>query len=84
MLLPSFTALCALATIPWVDARTDYPVVGVKSGINPLTRETPARRNISALYEEAGPQWDLYVDALKAMQRTNETDPLSYFQIASQ
>ncbi|KAG7128760.1 Tyrosinase like protein [Verticillium longisporum] len=83
MLLPSFTALCALATIPWVDARTDYPVVGVKSGINPLTRETPARRNISALYEEAGPQWDLYVDALKAMQRTNETDPLSYFQIAS-
>ncbi|KAM0527778.1 hypothetical protein ACHAPS_002395 [Verticillium nonalfalfae] len=56
MLLPSFTALCALATIPWVDARTDYPVVGVKSGINPLTGETPARRNISALYEEAGPQ----------------------------
>ncbi|KAM0286759.1 hypothetical protein ACHAQH_000779 [Verticillium albo-atrum] len=82
MLLPSFTALCALATLPLVDARTDYPIVGARSGINSLTGETPARRNISALYQESGPQWDLYVGALTAMQEANETDPLSYFQIA--
>ncbi|KAM0331684.1 hypothetical protein ACHAQA_003363 [Verticillium albo-atrum] len=82
MLLPSFTALCALATLPWVEARTNYPVVGARSGINSLTGETPARRNISALYQEGGPQWDLYVGALTAMQEANETDPLSYFQIA--
>ncbi|RCI12656.1 hypothetical protein L249_0161 [Ophiocordyceps polyrhachis-furcata BCC 54312] len=42
----------------------------------------PPRRNINDLQREAGPEWDLYVQALAAMQRVNEADDLSYFQIA--
>ncbi|KAI8284094.1 Tyrosinase [Colletotrichum sp. SAR11_240] len=55
---------------------------GVRSGINVQTGEVPARRDINSLYDEGGPQWDLYVEALTAMQDANETDPVSFFQIA--
>jgi tyrosinase len=62
MLFPSFvTALCALAaSAPLVSAQAapnPVPVVGPRSGINAQTGETPARRNINDLYQEAGPQW---------------------------
>ncbi|KAL0764557.1 hypothetical protein CaCOL14_012858 [Colletotrichum acutatum] len=60
----------------------EYPVVGVTSGVNLRTGEMPIRRDINVIYEEAGPQWDLYVGALTAMQDANETDPISYFQVA--
>ncbi|KAK1502932.1 hypothetical protein CTAM01_04921 [Colletotrichum tamarilloi] len=59
-----------------------YPIVGVRSGINMRTGEMPIRRNINTIHEEAGPQWDLYIRALMAMQDANETDPISYFQVA--
>lgn len=58
MFLPSFTALCALASIPLAAAqREPYPITGTWSGVNSRTGETPARRNINDLYQEAGPQW---------------------------
>ncbi|ROT34867.1 tyrosinase [Sodiomyces alkalinus F11] len=82
MFLPLFcVGLAALASIPWTAAQSTHPVVGVSSGINPGTGETPARRNINDIYREAGPEWDLLVGALSAMQAANETHPLSYFQI---
>ncbi|KAK1495132.1 hypothetical protein CCUS01_13523 [Colletotrichum cuscutae] len=34
-----------------------YPIVGVRSGINMRTGEMPIRRNINTIHEEAGPQW---------------------------
>ncbi|KAH6690699.1 tyrosinase [Plectosphaerella plurivora] len=89
MLVPSFvTALCAMAVSAplLVSAQAPpnpVPVVGPRSGINAQTGETPARRNINDLYQEAGPQWDLYVQALTAMQNAPERDPTSYFQIAA-
>lgn len=58
MLVPSFLALCALASIPLATAqRNPYPIVGVFSGVNSQTGETPARRNLNDIYDEAGPQW---------------------------
>ncbi|KAL2755917.1 hypothetical protein ACRALDRAFT_2027571 [Sodiomyces alcalophilus JCM 7366] len=80
-LLLSWVGFATLASIPLTVAQSTYPVVGVKSGINIETGETPARRNINDLHMEAGPEWDLLIGALSAMQAANETDPLSYFQI---
>ncbi|OHF00261.1 hypothetical protein CORC01_04450 [Colletotrichum orchidophilum] len=71
-----------LVAAPWRVVTQEYPVVGVKSGVNMRTGEIPIRRNINNIYEEAGPQWDLYVGALTAMQDANETEPTSYFQVA--
>ncbi|KAK3333928.1 hypothetical protein B0T19DRAFT_491238 [Cercophora scortea] len=61
---------------------TPIPVVGVRTGIDPRTGQRPARQNINQLYARGGPQWDLYILALSSLQAVNETDELSYFQIA--
>ncbi|KAM4055708.1 tyrosinase [Hirsutella rhossiliensis] len=54
-----------------------YAVTGarVRSG------SVPIRRNINDLQAEAGPQWDLYIQALSSMIGASPSDPLSYFQI---
>lgn len=63
MLIPSFvTALCALAvSAPLVSAQSQapnpLPITGPRSGVNAQTGETPIRRNINDLFQEAGPQW---------------------------
>ncbi|KAL2876919.1 hypothetical protein SGCOL_007747 [Colletotrichum sp. CLE4] len=69
-----------LAAAPWSITAQEYPIIGVRSGINMRTGEMPIRRNINNIYGEAGPQWDLYVGALAAMQDANETDSTSFFQ----
>ncbi|CAK7275091.1 hypothetical protein SEPCBS119000_006504 [Sporothrix epigloea] len=56
-------------------------VVGVTTGIDASTGQRPARINIDDLYYEAGPQWDLYVQALDMFQRVDMTDVDSYYQI---
>ncbi|KAK1672974.1 hypothetical protein BDP55DRAFT_770548 [Colletotrichum godetiae] len=71
-----------LAAAPWSITAQEYPIIGVRSGINMRTGEMPIRRNINNIYGEAGPQWDLYVGALAAMQDANETDSTSFFQVA--
>ncbi|KAF9876073.1 tyrosinase 2 [Colletotrichum karsti] len=80
---PLVLALSILVAAPCAVAGLDVPIVGPRSGLDAQTGEVPIRRDINSLYEEAGPQWDLYVEALTAMQDANETDPRSYFQIAA-
>ncbi|KAF4818077.1 Tyrosinase [Colletotrichum tropicale] len=80
--LPFEVILVLLMAVPWTAVGQNLPVTGVRSGINAQTGEVPARRDINSLYDEGGPQWDLYVGALTAMQDANETDPVSFFQIA--
>ncbi|KAK1970542.1 Di-copper centre-containing protein [Colletotrichum sublineola] len=83
MLSPQFIPVFSvLAIVRLTAAAQEIPVVGVRSGINTRTGEVPIRRNINSIYNERGPHWDLYVGALTAMQDTNETDPISYFQLA--
>ncbi|KAK1989068.1 hypothetical protein LZ30DRAFT_808174 [Colletotrichum cereale] len=71
-----------LPNVRRMAAAQEIPVVGVRSGIGMRTGEVPIRRNINSIYDERGPQWDLYIGALTAMQDANETDPTSYFQVA--
>ncbi|CAK7205161.1 hypothetical protein SEUCBS139899_007926 [Sporothrix eucalyptigena] len=56
-------------------------VTGVTTGINNSTGERPSRVNINDLYDEAGPHWDLYIQALDMFQRVDMTDTNSYYQI---
>ncbi|PHH76019.1 hypothetical protein CDD80_1884 [Ophiocordyceps camponoti-rufipedis] len=53
---------------------TGAPVVRGSEG-------APLRRNINDLSAAGGPQWNLYLLALRAMQQDNDEDPLSYFQL---
>ncbi|KAK0709679.1 hypothetical protein B0T26DRAFT_805332 [Lasiosphaeria miniovina] len=79
--LPS-SLLAAAARATNTTATTPIPVVGVKTGIEVNTGKRPARQNINKLYARGGPQWDLYILALSALQAVDEADELSYFQIA--
>ncbi|CAK7264897.1 hypothetical protein SEPCBS57363_001313 [Sporothrix epigloea] len=56
-------------------------VVGVTTGIDASTGQRPARININDLYYEAGPHWDLYVQALDMFQRVDMSDVNSFYQI---
>ncbi|KJZ70883.1 hypothetical protein HIM_09748 [Hirsutella minnesotensis 3608] len=52
------------------------------TGVVAQNGSAPIRRNINELASEAGPQWDLYIQSLWEMQGVDESDPLSFFQIA--
>ncbi|KAI1416556.1 Di-copper centre-containing protein [Hypoxylon sp. FL1857] len=65
-----------------VQAQQPIPVTGMTTGINNRTGERPARWEVSALQAEGGPQWDLYIQALAALQNKTETDELSHFRIS--
>ncbi|KJZ73999.1 hypothetical protein HIM_06667 [Hirsutella minnesotensis 3608] len=56
-----------------------HPVTGV-----PIGKQTapPLRKDINQLHAAGGPQWDLYLLALGALQGDGEEDPLSYFQLS--
>ncbi|TDZ36414.1 Polyphenol oxidase 1 [Colletotrichum spinosum] len=80
---PTLAALAgALLAVPWTAAAQDIPILGPRVGLDLQTGQVPMRRDINDLYDESGPQWDLYIGALTAMQDANETDVTSYFQIA--
>lgn len=46
-----------LAATPYAITAQEYPIVGVRSGINRRTGELPIRRDINTIFEEAGLQW---------------------------
>lgn len=75
-LLLSVTA--ALVFLPGVQA-DHHLIVGTPV---PLGEDVPLRLNVNDLQAAAGPQWDLYVQALRAMQDMDSDDKLSYFQTA--
>ncbi|KAK8084996.1 tyrosinase 2 [Apiospora hydei] len=72
----------ASIAIPAVAQGQPVPVIGLATGVNLLTGERPARKNINDLQAAGGPAWDLYILGLSEMQNASESDPLSYFQIA--
>ncbi|KAM4055861.1 tyrosinase [Hirsutella rhossiliensis] len=79
MLSRLITSSLVLGLLSSVVTANFYPITGVKvQGQN-----TPPRRNINELHAEAGPQWDLYIQAIAAMQSAKSTDPLSWFQLCS-
>ncbi|KJZ68902.1 hypothetical protein HIM_11709 [Hirsutella minnesotensis 3608] len=76
MLLRSLVSVLAFESAAL--AADYYPITGIFSAQG---QRVSARRDINELQAEAGPQWDLYIQALAAMQNMNARDPLSFFQI---
>ncbi|KAK8146313.1 hypothetical protein G3M48_003261 [Beauveria asiatica] len=60
-------------------------IVGTLGGVDAQSADNgpvPLRRSITELAAEAGPQWHLYLQALRAMYDRDSKDPESFFQIA--
>ncbi|KAJ3493192.1 hypothetical protein NLG97_g4889 [Lecanicillium saksenae] len=82
-MLPLYQLLIAAgALLPrgLITATASVIVTGVK--VDPRAPSLPPRRSIVDLYSTGGPQWDLYIQALQAMQNANTTDAESYFQVS--
>ncbi|GAB0146579.1 hypothetical protein EsHS_00006973 [Epichloe bromicola] len=79
MILSQFIGLLAIGLAPLAVSADPFPITGV-----PVKNGTavPARKNINDLYSQGGPQWDLYLRALRSLQDTDASDPRSYFQLA--
>ncbi|KAG6016128.1 hypothetical protein E4U43_004173 [Claviceps pusilla] len=79
MILSPFLGLLVTALAPLRVAAQHFPVTGVKVDAG---ADVPLRLNINDLYSQGGPQWDLYLRALKSLQDKDASDPLSYFQVS--
>ncbi|KAJ6788102.1 hypothetical protein PWT90_05055 [Aphanocladium album] len=75
-----FIAAAALLPAEVTTTTASVIVTGVK--VDPKAPSLPPRRSIVDLHSAGGPQWDLYIQALRAMQAANATDPESYFQVS--
>jgi hypothetical protein len=72
--------LCTLLALFGLRAIA-YAITGVSAGVNNVTGERPFRQEIN-VFAVSGAAWDLYILSLRQLQQTDQSDPLSYFQIA--
>ncbi|KAL8357530.1 hypothetical protein RB598_002374 [Gaeumannomyces tritici] len=72
-------AAAFLFLLPLATLAQQIPVTGIQGGGDgaPL----PARKNIKDLQRNGGPEWDLFILGLTALQDEKETNELSYFQL---
>lgn len=60
-----------------------FKITGATGGHNVTTGARPYRLDIND-FSQSGPPFDLYIQALNQLQKTDQADPLSYFQIAGE
>jgi tyrosinase len=58
-----------------------YAITGVSGGVNSDTGQRPARLDMRDL-QSAGPAFDLYVQALSQFQSDDQSDLVSYYEVA--
>ncbi|OAA56769.1 tyrosinase precursor [Cordyceps fumosorosea ARSEF 2679] len=73
------SAAATLACLAKVINADHHLIVGAAV---PSANDIPLRLNVNDLQAAAGPQWDLYIQALLAMQNMDYDDELSFFQTA--
>ena len=56
-------------------------IVGPQAGVDSATGQRPFRQDFS-VFKESGPAFDLYIQALYYFMKQNQSDVLSYYQIA--
>lgn len=78
MLLPLFISCLLL-----LRASLAFKITGATGGHNLTTGARPCRLDIND-FAQSGPPFDLYIQALNQLQKTDQADPLSYFQIAGE
>jgi hypothetical protein len=60
-----------------------YAITGVQTAVNHATGQRPFRQDFNK-FQNAGPAWDLYVQALIQFQAAGQTGLLSYYQVAGE
>ncbi len=65
----------------FVAISTSYAITGPQGGVDPVTGQRPSRQEISS-FQHAGPAFDLYILAFQAFVQQDQTEPLSYYQVA--
>lgn len=58
-----------------------YAITGVSGGVNSATGQRPARLDMRDL-QSAGPAFDLFVQALSQFQSDDQSDLISYYEVA--
>ncbi|KAM0740987.1 hypothetical protein ACQRIT_003844 [Beauveria bassiana] len=82
-MLPDYQLFIAAGTLLLTQVtQTSASVIVTGPRVDPNAPSVPPRRSIVDFYATGGPQWDLYIQALGAMQAADATDPESYFQIS--
>lgn len=71
----------AFALLLSTCASSAFEITGASGRINPGSGTLPSRFEISS-FSQSGAAWDLFILSLYEIQRSNQSDPLSYFQIA--
>lgn len=74
-------ASCLLPFFLSFDVLLAFQVTGPPGGVDDSTGARPFRYEISD-FQHSGEAWDLYLLALSDFQAVEQSDPLSYFQIA--
>lgn len=73
--------LFAIVTFAFVSTSYAFAITGLQGGVNAGTGERPIRQEIST-FQQAGAAFDLYILSLKQFMQRDQSDPLSYYQIA--
>lgn len=74
-------ALVALFTL--ICTTFAFVVTGATGGIS-AAGQRPFRLNIVTMAQSGGPAWDLYILATQQFQAQDQTEQLSYFQMAGE
>jgi len=64
-----------------VAISTSYAITGPQGGVDAVTGQRPLRQEISS-FQHAGPVFDLYILAFQAFVQQDQTELLSYYQVA--
>jgi len=78
MKVTSLASLVLAAAVQTVSA--SYPITGAVSGINTQTGQRPMRQPILK-FQDSGPAFDLFVQAVQAWQGTPQDNMLSWYQV---
>jgi len=74
--------LVALLAFLFVQTTTaSYAITGVQVAVNHATGERPFRQDFTK-FQNAGPAWDLYVQALMQFHQAGQAGLLSFYQVA--
>ena len=77
MLLSNILGLLAVS----MSTATAFAVLGTQAGVDNSTGQRPLRVEINQ-FKYAGAAWDLYILALREFVAANQSEQLSYYQVA--
>ena len=72
-----------LLVVCWASSAAAFAITGIQAGVDARTGFRPLRYDISEL-QKSGEAWDLYILALQKYSQTNQSDPMSNYQVSGE